>query len=94
MSYASDSDRQRRTEFVRDAKGAAKQGVTTDSRKVLREQKADGWVRWFHARIDTRGGEAIQHLPDALAELETRIDDQVAGALRELKATLVKALKS
>jgi hypothetical protein len=66
--------------------------VTTDSRKVLREQKADGWVRWFHARIDTRGGEAIQHL--TLAELETRIDDQVAGALRELKATLVKALKS
>jgi hypothetical protein len=93
MSIPSETDRQRRVEFVRGAKGAVKQGLTIERREAARERKADEWTSWFHARMDTRGGEAIQHLPDALAELEERISDQVAGAVRELKSALQKALK-
>jgi hypothetical protein len=92
-SYPSETDNQRRTEFIGDARGASSQRVTIEAREAAREAKADAWVRWLHARIDTRGGEAIQHLPDALAELEERINDEVAGAMRELKAALTKALK-
>jgi len=39
------------------------------------------------------GADPMSVLPDALAELETRIDDQTTAAIRELKADLVKALK-
>lgn len=93
MSIPSETDHQRRVEFVRNAKGAVKQGTTLEKREAAREEKANEWVRWFHARIDIRGGTPTDHLPDALSEVEERISDQVAGALRDLKGALAKALK-
>jgi hypothetical protein len=93
MAVMDENDRQRRIEFIRNVKGALKQGVSSGQREVAREQKANAWVDWFHAHLDQLGGETAQHLPDALAELEERISDEVAGALREFKAALVKALK-
>jgi hypothetical protein len=93
MSYASDTDRQRRTEFVRASKGALRQGTTLEKRTAGREAKADEWTAWFHQRLNVRGGTPTDHLPDALAELEVRVADQVVGAIRELTSALRKALK-
>jgi hypothetical protein len=90
MTY---NDQQRRTEFIRNTKGALNQGTTLEQRTAAREAKADQWAAWFHSQIDRRGGSPIDHLPDALAELEERITDQLAGALRELKNALQRALK-
>jgi hypothetical protein len=69
------------------------QRVTFEEREAAREGKANEWVRWSHARIDIRGGTPTDHLPDALAELEERINDQIADALHKLKKSIAQALK-
>jgi len=88
----SESERQRRVERMRDVKGALQQGMNVEKRTAQRELKADRWCNWFRRRMDA-GADPMSVLPDALAELETRIDDQTTAAIRELKADLVKTLK-
>jgi hypothetical protein len=87
------SSNQSRAEFVRSARGANKQGVTYEQRIADREAKADQWAHWFRQRMGERGGNAIDWLPDALGELEARVRDEISGELRELKHSLMKALK-
>jgi hypothetical protein len=84
---------QQRAEFVREARGAVKQGTTLEKRAAAREAKADDWAAWFRARMDKRGGTPSDWLPDALAELEEKISDSVSGALRDLKTQLREGLK-
>jgi hypothetical protein len=93
MTYPLNPAKQQRAEFVRDAKGAVKQGTTLEKRAAAREVKADRWADWFHIRIDKRGGTPSDHLPDALAELEERIADQISGGIRDLKMKLLAGLK-
>jgi len=83
-----DTERQRRSERVRDMKRAVRRGESVERRDASRELRADLWTEWFRRRLDTLGGDPVQHLP----ELEERIDDQVAAAIRQLKADLKRAL--
>ena len=94
MSEAmNESERLRRVDRTRDIRQANRQGTTTERRSASREHRADRWVEWFRYRMEHRGGDVAQYLPDLAAELEEQIHDEIAAAIRQLKADLIKALK-
>jgi hypothetical protein len=92
-TFINEHERFRRTEYARDSKAALAQGELLEQRIAKREAKADIWVQWFRQKMDSNGNvDPVELLPDALAKLEQTIDDRVAAAVNEIKATLRKAL--
>jgi hypothetical protein len=94
MTFMSDAERVRRSQLIDDSRGAVKQGRTIEQRASDREVFADKWLSWFQSRMQQSGGGIgpAELLPDAMAELETRCADNLAAAIRDLKAELRKAL--
>jgi len=88
----SESERLRRVERMTDIERALRQGTNVQQRSASREQRADKWCEWYRRRMEVGGGDPMQYMPDALAELEERIQDEVKGAIQALKAELRKAL--
>jgi hypothetical protein len=94
VTHLSATERARRTEYVRESKAALRRGETIEQRSKHREDKADEWARWLHQKMDESGcTDPVELLPDALARLEQSIDDCIAVAITEMKATLRGALK-
>jgi hypothetical protein len=93
MADVSGMSRAARVERMSDVKGALRRGVNVEQRACEREQKADRWVEWFRHRLEARGGDVAQYLPDMCAELETRVQDEVSAAIKRLKDELKAALK-
>jgi hypothetical protein len=94
VTQHSETERVRRCEFVRETKAALQQGETIEQRAKRREDKADDWARWFRQKMDKNGcTDPAELLPDAFAKLEQAIDDCIAVAIAEMKATLRGALK-
>jgi hypothetical protein len=91
---APDAEQARRTEFVREAKAACANGETIDKRVKRREDRADEWAGWLRRKMNDAGcTDPVELMPDILAKLDIIIDDRVGAAIREIKATLIKALK-
>ena len=87
-------ERARRTEYVRETALALRNNETLDQRTATRENRADDWSRWLRQKMDSAGThDPSELLPDILAKLDQVIDDRVAAAVRDFKATLMKALK-
>jgi hypothetical protein len=85
----------RRAESLRDLRGASARGESLEQRSARGEQLADQWTAWFHREMKIRGcSDPTQLLPDLAARIEQVIDDRVAMAVKQLKATLRKALTS
>jgi hypothetical protein len=85
--------RQRRVDKVRDEVRGALVGELSEKRAKKLEIKADAWSRWFHTKMDEGGVvDPLALLPDALARLEMMHEDFVALAIRDLRASLRKAL--
>jgi hypothetical protein len=82
----------RRVEYLQNTKRALKQGATVEQRNEARDQQTQEWLDWFERRVNERGGQALQYIPAAMAELECRIKDEVAAEMRDLKRSLVSAL--
>jgi hypothetical protein len=94
MTVTNEAERNRRAEFVREARAACCQGTTPEARTQKREDKADEWARWLHQKMDNHGClDPVELLPDILAKVDQTIDDRVAAAIAEVKATLSGALK-
>jgi hypothetical protein len=88
------SERARRSEVIKEAKAACLNDETIDKRTKRREDRADQWALWLRNKMNDAGcADPSELLPDVLAKIDLMIDDRVAAATRELKATLVKALK-
>jgi hypothetical protein len=93
MTYQSEGERARRTEYVRDSAAAAKSGTTIEARTQAREASADEWAAWLHRQMEKTGAASPSEvLPDALAKLEQRLNDHVA-AFEQFKGRLSRALK-
>jgi hypothetical protein len=94
MNNISEHERYRRGEHARDSRAALAQNETLEQRLAKRDAKADFWAQWFRHKMDNaRCADPVTLLPDALAKLEQMIDDRVAIAVKEIKATLRKALE-
>jgi hypothetical protein len=94
MTIIDEAERSRRAEFVREARAAVYQGTTAEARTQKREDKADEWARWLHQKMDNHGClDPAELLPDILAKVDQTIDDRVAAAIAEVKATLRGALR-
>jgi len=90
----STSERIRRAEYVRDSKAALARGESLELRGKQREQFANEWAAWLRQRMDAADCDnPVEVLPDALSRLQQMIDDRIAVATNELKATLRGALK-
>jgi hypothetical protein len=88
------TERVRRREMVRDTRAVVEQGDTFEQRTKHREDKANHWTDWFHAKMEAaREDDPVQLLPDAFARLEQMAEDRIAAAIKELKATLREVLK-
>jgi hypothetical protein len=88
------AERARRTEFVRETKAAIQNGETLEQRTRKYEDAAVEWSHWVREKMKRAGAEdPVELLPDILARIDQTIDDRVAAALRELKASLTGALK-
>lgn len=88
-----EAERARRAEYVRDTKAALDKGETFEQRSLRREKMADEWARWFRQKMDAGSvADPVVLLPDACARLEQLAEDRIAAAVRDLKATLRKAL--
>jgi hypothetical protein len=83
-----EADRLQRIERVREIKQAVtQQGTSVERRAASGERRADRWVQWFHYRMEKRGGDVAQYLPDMAAELEETIQDEITAAIRQLGPT-------
>jgi hypothetical protein len=88
------AERIRRSEYARDSRAALARGETLEVRSKRREGYANEWAAWLRQRMDRVGcDDPTEVLPDALARLEQIVDDRVAVAINEIKATLRGALK-
>jgi hypothetical protein len=88
------TERVRRVEFIRDSRAFARGSETVEQREHERETKADKWSDWLHAKMHESGSaNPVAVLPDALARLEQIAEDRIAVAVRDLKTTLMGALK-
>jgi hypothetical protein len=81
-----------RREFMDSTRRALKQGTSAERRTASREARADAWTQWLRYRMEVRGGDPAQHLPDLAAELEERIQDELKAAIKKLKDELRKVL--
>jgi hypothetical protein len=90
----SENERARRKENVRELRAALQQGETLERRAKRREDRADEWAGWLHEKMASSDStDPVALLPDILAKVEQTIDDRVAVAISEIKATLRGALK-
>jgi hypothetical protein len=90
----STAERVRRSEYVRDTKGALARGETFEVRSMHHEEFADRWAAWLRMRMHQTGcDDPSRVLPDAFARVEQLIDDRVAAALKEFKTNLKEVLK-
>jgi hypothetical protein len=88
------AERIRRSEFRRDSLGALARGESLEKRAKQREELANEWAAWLRQRMDAADCDnPVEVLPDAMARLQQMIDDRIAVATNELKATLRGALK-
>jgi hypothetical protein len=88
-----EAERARRAEYVRETKAALDKGETFEQRSLRREKMADEWARWFRKKMDAGSvADPVVVLPDACARLEQLAEDRIAAAVRDLKATLRKAI--
>jgi hypothetical protein len=79
---------------MRDSKATLVRGGSLETRAQQREELAGQWAAWLRQRMDAAGcDDPTEILPDALARLEQIVDDRVAVAINEIKATLRGALK-
>jgi hypothetical protein len=90
--FTTATERARRIEFMQDTKRALKQGSNAARRAQQREQKAIAWTDWFRRKMDA-GAAPMSVVPDALAELEQRIDEAAVEVVNRLKVELIKALQ-
>jgi hypothetical protein len=93
MTQLSEQEKFRRRETVRDTRAALATGDTLERRQAKRDTLAQAWAVWLRHRMDNTGCSAMELLPDALAQLETMIDDRVAVAVNELKSKLREVLR-
>jgi hypothetical protein len=83
-----------RREFIRESKAAIVSDQTLEERALKREGKADEWAQWLRRRMDAAGcSDPAELMPEICAQIEQAAEDCVAAAVRELKTTLLKALK-
>jgi hypothetical protein len=76
-----EAERSRRTEFVREARAAAYQGINPEARTQKREEKADAWSQWFRQKMDHNDcADPVELLPDAFARLEQLSEDYTLAA--------------
>src|SRR5262245_23330549 len=93
-SPINEAERARRSEYVRDSKGALLKHETMEARTKRREAQADQWSIWFRTKMDETGcSDPVALLPDAFARLELFMEDKVNIAINELKTVLKGALK-
>jgi hypothetical protein len=87
-------ERTRRSEFMREVRTATLSGESTECRARNREKKIADWSRWFREQMDTANcADPTAILPEAFSRLEQLAEDHTAAAVREIKATLTRALK-
>jgi hypothetical protein len=90
----STSERIRRSELRRDNLGALARGVSLEQRSKQREEFANEWSAWLRQRMDACNcDDPTAILPDALARLQQLAEDSALAAIKELKKTLMGALK-
>jgi hypothetical protein len=93
MGYMSEIERNRRSNIMADAKSALANNLTIEAHEHARAERAADHARYFNDRLDREGGDVLKYLPDALARLELKLEGQITEAVREIKTTLIEALK-
>ena len=92
MTQINEQERVRRQEHVREARAALGSNQTLAQRQAKRDAFAHCWAVWLRHRMDSTGASAIELLPDALGQIEMMIDDKVAVAIKEFKASIKEVL--
>jgi hypothetical protein len=87
-----EAEKSKRREFVRDLRGANRQRISVEKRIKQREDAAAEWAQWWRQKMESSGcDDPVQLLPDAFAKIEQAMDDRVAAAIAELRASLKRA---
>jgi hypothetical protein len=86
-------ERSSRVDRVRERSAAALAGETIAAREARHKVRSDAWTRWLRQKMDDAGStDPAELLPELAAKIDQTIDDRVAGAVREFKQSLRKAL--